>query len=557
MFSFATKDAPLRSSLKHTVILREEHKQSVEANGCNNDTDLFSDIIKNCTKALLSTHSNDGTSIIVEQGVATTSTVSALTENLILQLNQCLDASCACHILDLLSILLVYSECSRGTLTALASNTLHSVFTMSTGEVNVPYTFIKLQAILSNGNQDENARLSIVQESFALLGHTSKVLLRAKDSYTVAFNHFVLAQWSAHVIEGASQNNCLNEMVNALDDFLAASTSQRSKQNSNARSRIKTVLPALNEKTYTCLFELVLHLISTSLSLALPHRVKKMRSAKVYHVMEPYKEIIWPMEVFGKLLSIFQVYYVYFPRRFLLSAIKSSSLIIKRCDYQLQQCVLWRNSQPTQMGLGMDSAAAELLQPLVNGVTLNCIENITSFCNTMKIQQNRNIKGLSENYKRTKAIAGLLYRCEGVKETLQSICQVHNLIYPKNSSTSLGRKGKRIRETNDENLGTGWESHRSSAGIHTPRKIRSRGSPDKSLKSPSVLELLPDPKISKGVHFDSIDDIMTRSIEERFLQSDSEDTHMSYNTDSEKGDDESIKGSDDDDSFGVIGHWGS
>jgi hypothetical protein len=121
----------------------------------------------------------------------------------------------------------------------------------------------------------------------------------------------------------------------------------------------------------------------------------------------------------------------------------------------------------------------------------------------------------------------------------------------------LGRKGKRIRETNDENLGTGWESHRSSAGIHTPRKIRSRGSPDKSLKSPSILELLPDPKVSKGVHFDSIDDIMTRSIKERFLQSDSEDTHMSYDTDSKKGDDESIKGSDDDDSFGVIGHWGS
>ena len=143
MFSFATKDAPLRSSLKHTVILREEQKQSVEANGCSNDTDLFSDIIKSCTEALLSTHSYDGTSNNVEQGVAMTSTVSALTESLILQLNQCLDASCACHILDLLSILLMYSECSRGTLTALASNTLHSVFTMSTGEVNVPYTFIK------------------------------------------------------------------------------------------------------------------------------------------------------------------------------------------------------------------------------------------------------------------------------------------------------------------------------------------------------------------------------------------------------------------------------
>jgi len=548
VFSFATKDAPLRSSLKHNVILREERKQSVEANGCSNDKDLFSDIIKSCAEVLLSAHLNDGTSIIVEQGVAMTSTVSALTENLILQLNQCLDASCACHILDLLSILLIYSECSRGTLAALASNTLHSVFTMSIGEVSVPYTFLKLQNILSNGRQDEDSRSSIVQESFALLGHTSKVLLRGKDSYTAAFNHFILAQWSAFVIEGASQNDCLNEMVNSLDDFLAASTSQRSKQNSNARSRIKTVLPGLNEKTYTSLLELVLHMISTSLSLAMPYRV--------YHVGEPYEEIIWPMKVFGKLLSIFQMYHIYFPRRFLLSVVKSSLLTIKRCDYQLQQCVLWRNSQSTRMGLGVDSAAAELLQPLVNGVASSCIENITSFCNTMKNQQNRNIKGLSDNYKHTKAIAGLLYRCERVKETLQSICQVHNLFYPR---IQLDRKGssKRIRETNEENDETVRESHRSSKGIHTPRKIRSRGSPDKSLKSPSVLELLPDPKISKGVHFDSIDDIMTRSIEERFLQSDSEDTHMSYDTDFKKGYDESIKRSDDDDdSFGVIGHWG-
>jgi hypothetical protein len=556
VFSFATKDAPLRSSLKHNVILRDKRKQSVEASGCCNDKDLFSGIIKSCAEVLLSAHSNDGTSNIVEQGVAMTSTVSALTENLILQLNQCLDASCACHILDLLSILLIYSECSRGTLTALASNTLHSVFTMSIGEVYVPYTFLKLQHILSNGRQDEDSRSSIVQESFALLGHTSKVLLRTKDSYTAAFFHFVLAEWSAFVIEGASQNDCLNEMVNSLDDFLAASTSQRSKQNCNARSRIKTVLPGLNEKTYTSLFELVLHMISTSLSLAMPYRVKKMRSAKVYHVGEPYKEIIWPMKVFGKLLSIFQMYHIYFPRRFLLSVVKSSLLIIKRCDYQLQQCVLWRNSQSTRMGLGVDSAAAELLQPLVNGVASSCIENITSFCNTMKNQQNRNIKGLSDNYKHTKAIAGLLYRCERVKETLQSICQVHKLFYHKNSSTSLDRKGssKRIRETNEENDETVRESHRSSKGIHTPRKIRSRGSPDKSLKSPSVLELLPDPKISKGVHFDSIDDI----IEERFLQSDSDDSHMSYDTDFKKGYDESIKGSDDDDdSFGVIGHWGS
>lgn len=543
MFSFATKDAPLRSSLKHNITLREERTQSAEADGCSNGNDLFSNIIKSCAEVLLSAHSNDSTSSVA---ATTTVSVEALAETLIFQLDLCLDASIACHSLDLLSILLIYSECSRGTLTALASNTLHSVFTMSTGEVNVPYTFSKLQNIFSNGRQDEDSRSSIVQESFAQLDHTSKVLLRTKDSYTAAFNHYILAQWSALVIEGASQNNCLNEMVHSLDDFLAASTSQRSKQNSNSRSRIKTVLSGLNEKTYTCLFELVLHMISTSLSLAMPYRVKKNRSAKVYH-RESYEEIIWPMEVFGKLLSIFQMNYICFPRRFLLSVVKSSLLIIKLCDYQLQQCVLWRNSQPTQMGLAMDSAAAELLQPLVNGVASSCIENITSFCNTMKIQQNRNIKGFSDNYKHTKAIAGLLYRCEGVKDSLQSICQVHNLIYP----------STRIKETNEENDETGWESYRSNKGVHTPRKIRSRGSPDKSLKSPSVLELLPDPKISKGVHFDSIDDIMTRSIEERFLQSDSEDTYMSFDTDSKKGDDESIKESDDDDSFGVIGHWGS
>jgi hypothetical protein len=559
VFSIATKDVTCGSSLKHHVLSREKSKQSPEANGFSNDDSLLSDIIKSCAESLLPVHSNVVKSTALEQELCASSTLTihtgALGEKFIQQLNHCEDASISCYILDLLSILFIHTECSRGILPALASRTLHSVYTRSAGKANLPYILFKLRSIFvkSTNSEDESARTSVVKETFALLINSSNVLLRAKDSFSAAFVHHLLAQWSAHVIEGMSQRYCLTEMVDSLDAFLAGSF-RRPKQNNTSRPRAKTALPGLNKKTYTSLFELMLHMISTSLSLSTPHRVKKKASSNIYHVKEPYEEIIWPMEVHGKLLSIFQTNHMYFPRRFISTTVKVSSIMIKLGDFQLRQCVQWRNSQPTLMGIGMDSAAVELLQPLIDCVASHCIGNIISFCNIMKIQPNCDNGGFGSDYKHTKAIAGLLYGCERIKETLQVVCQAQNLIFPKDfTSAKVTRdSSKRNRGVYEDVYEPGRGNHRSNREFSTPRNIRPRGSHDKTPKSPSIPELLPKPGISEDVRYDSIKC-------NSFLQSDSADSEeSSLHSDADIRDEEMLmQRSDDDDSFGVIGDWGT
>lgn len=543
--------------MRHNFLLRDNRKQSPEAIVCSNAESLLSDIIQSCAEAF-SAHTNGVNSTAQEQALVESSTstnTKALIEKFIQQLKQCEDASISCHILDLLSILFMHTECPRGILPALASGALQSVYTSSAGTANLPYIFFKLHFILikDTNNNDDSARASVVKESFALLIQTSNVLLRAKDPSTAAFVHHLLAQWSALVIEGTSQRSCLNEMVETLDAFLAGSF-RRSNRNNNPRPRVKTALSGLNEKTYTSLFELMLHTISTSLSLSTPHRVKKKRSSRIYQVEEPYEEVIWPMEVYGKLLSIFQTNHMYFPRRFVFITVKISSIMIKLGDFHLRQCVQWRNSQPNQMGIGTDYATVELLQPLIDCVASQCIGNIVSFCNTTKIQLNRGSGGLGSNYRLTKAIAVLLYRCEGIKETLQSICLAHNLIFPKDFSSAqdTGGSPKRKRRAYEGVYEAGGEKHRKNEEFSTPRKIRPRGSHDKTLTPPSVLELLPEPGIGKDVLYDSI-------ISNSIMQSDSADSEeSSLNSDVDiKDDTDSIHEPDDDDSFGVIGDWGT
>ncbi|KAL3810303.1 hypothetical protein ACHAXA_007027 [Cyclostephanos tholiformis] len=306
------------------------------------------------------------------------------------------------------------------------------------------------------------------------------------------------------------------------------------------------LLSGLNEKTYTLLFELTLHMISTSLSLSTPLRVKRKRSVNVIKAEKPYEEVIWPMEVYCRLLSIFQNYSIFFPRRLILTTVKISSNMIKLSNFHLQQCVRWRNSQPTQMGIGMDFAAVELLQPLIDCVASLSLGYIVSFCNAMKIE-----RGLGGNYKHTKAIAGLLFRCEGIKETLQNICQSHILTYPTDFTTTQGTMDshKRKRDVFDEDEEPEMVLHRSNREFATQRK---RGSLTKTNNSPSVLELLSEPGNCEYVHSDSIN---SNSFQK---PNSAESEESSLNSDVRNSDDDdSMQESDDDDSFGVIGDWGT
>jgi hypothetical protein len=543
----------MRISLRH-LILGKKRNQSTEKYGCSNENSVLSGVIQSCAQSILPAHTNRVNPTPSEDGLCNTGAL--LIEELTQQLNQCEEATISCHIIDLLSILFIHTECSRCTLSALVSGTLHSVYRRSAGKVNLPYILFKLHCILNEGTDTTNnsAWASVVKESFASLFQTSKLLIRAKYSSMAFFVHHLLAQWSALVMEDASQRFFLTGIVESLDTFLLDSFRRPKQKKYISRLRTKSALSGLNDTTYTSLFELMLHMISTSLSLSSPLRVKRKRCANINRSEKPYEEVIWPIEVYSRLLSIFQNNLMFFPRRFILLTVKISSSMIKLSKFHLNQCVQWRNSQPTQMGIAVDSAAVELLQPLIDCVALHCLGHIPSFCNAIKIELNCDARGLGINYKHTKAITGLLYRCEGIKETLQSICQSHFLTFPKDFTSKQGSKDspKRKRDDFEDDNKEGMVLRRENRQLSTPPKSRSCGSYNKTLKSPSVLELLSEPGIDEGVHYESITC-------NSFIQNDSADSdEFSLESDIRIDDDEeSMQLLDDDDSFGVVGDWGT
>ncbi len=552
VFSIATKNTPTISALKCNVFRRMGYKQSEESFSSSGSNLWLMDVIQ-CCASISSANFRTATKEGISSSTHSNST-ETLSEIFVHHLNDCKDASISCYVIDLVSILLLNNEWSRGTLAKITQGALYSVYTMSDGKVkNPPYTLIKLNSILIDVSTDEeecfdSVRASFVNETFTNLIQTSKALLKAKDSFTSCFIHRILAHWSALILDGTSCLQFHSELVEAIDSLF----SRRSTQPSNLSPRKRGILTGLNEKSHASLFELLLLMTNASLSLSKPRRVKK-RVSSTYDFAEtsPYGEIIGFMEVYGKLLLMFQSNRINFPRHFICTIVRSSSQTIRISDYQLRQCVQWRNSQPSHFTIGMDCAAVELLQPLVESVASHCIGCIVSFCNTMKVQQNGRKKTFDSSYKDTKAVAGLQYRCEGIKETLQGICQSQKLTLPKDFSSTRVTTAMNILSDIDSSVAK--KKQRVHKDFSPQRSTRSRGALNMALTLPSVLELLPDTDVT----MDMINASITR---ESNLHEDSEDSELN-NVESEiendsihDSDDDNV---DDDDSFGVIGNWGA
>ena len=543
VFSSATKDSPTKSVLQNIIFRRNRSKYPSES-ACSSSSSWFTDVIQSCAimcGATVTSAKKDGTSSSIQSN-----SVAILREIFVTHLNGCKDASISCHIIDLVSILLINAEWSSGTLATITKGALCSVYTMSVGKArNPPYALIKLNSILLEAWANEakwldSDRAPFVIETFKNLIQSSKAILKAKDSFTSAFVHHILAHWSALILDGTSQIKFHTELVASLD----VSFNRRLPQHHiNPSSRKRSSLAGLNEKSHASLFEQLLLMTTASLSLSKPRRMKKRRSSADYIAeTSPYGEIIGLVEVYGRLLLMFQANRINFPRRFIRTIVRSSSQMVRISDYQLRQCVQWRNSQPSQIGLGVDCAAAELLQPLVDSIASHCIGGITSFCNAMKVQQS--------SYKHTRAIAGLNYRCEGIKETLRGICQSQNLILSKDFIAT--NDATVVNELSDDSNPAAKKKQRVHKQFSPQTAPRLSGPINKDLKSPSMLESLPDSDVTMEMINDSI-------ARQSMLQSDSDDSELNdmeseIDQDSTKASDD---GDDDDDSFGVIGNWGA
>ena len=160
----------------------------------------------------------------------------------------------------------------------------------------------------------------------------------------------------------------------------------------------------------------------------------------------------------------------------------------------------------------------------------------------MKVQQS--------SYKHTRAIAGLNYRCEGIKETLRGICQSQNLILSKDFIAT--NDATVVNELSDDSNPAAKKKQRVHKQFSPQTAPRLSGPINKDLKSPSMLESLPDSDVTMEMINDSI-------ARQSMLQSDSDDSELNdmeseIDQDSTKASDD---GDDDDDSFGVIGNWGA
>lgn len=550
VFSNATKDTPTKLELQCNIFRRERSSHPSEsASGGGNSISWFKNVMESCAKIC-------DTNFTASQMSETSSSShpnswTILSKTFATYLNDCKDTSISCHIIDLISILYINSEWSYGTLAKITKGSLYSVYITSAGKVkNPPYTLIKLNSVLreASTNKEEcfdSDRDSFVNDSFTNMIQASKMLMKAKDSFTSAFVHHILAHWSALILDGTSQIKFHTELVESLENFF----NRRSTQNINSYTRKMQILAGLNEKSHSSLFEILLLMINASLSLSKPRRVKKRTSTDKFAGTSPYGEIIGFMEMHCRLLSMFQTNRINFPTSFIRTIVRSSSNIIKICEYQLRQCVQWRNLQPSRISTG-DFAAAELLQPLVDSVASHCIGGIISFCNTMKVQLNGRKKTFDRSYQHTRAIAGLQYRCEGIKETLHDICQSQNLDLPKDFT--LMHDTTVIAKFDVDNP-VAKKKQRTLEELCPQKTISIRGSVNKAPNSPSVLELLPESDVTM--------DMLDASIALQFnLQSDSEDSDRCnvesvIDNDSMQESDAGNDGDDEDDSFGVIGNW--
>jgi hypothetical protein len=424
--------------------------------------------------------------------------IDLLNEQLTLQLTNCQDSSTACHIIDLAAIFTIHHDLEKASkiLIGMSKMALRSIYTPSHVDIDLPYVFYKIGHALKNISDE---RASYFRASFSRLLKTATSILKAKSLLASSFIHYVLCHWSALVVGGSSQDKFLHQTLEYLDEVM---------DSKKVLSKFDQ-LPGLNVKMRTPVFEILLNMVVTSLSLAKPMRAFKASE----QVRTPYGQIIDCFELFHEILELLRDRWVLFPKYIFLKVSYVSLHVVKLGQFHLKNCVKWRNSQTCSLqnlADQQDPAASNLLQPLVDSIARNCIGSITELCTSLQTSDSR--KGLG--YKQIKSITTLSYRCKGLKEFIRNICKSHQLEVP----NFITDRGGILNEN-----GTFTESNASrKRTIHDARESNKRHRNGSNIQA-NDSEQLGDSDLS------------------------GED---------DKSDSGSEIGSDDDSSFGAMGDWG-
>jgi len=486
----------------------------------------FREMLRQCASLMSSDMAVPG-----ETGDSSSSTAASvilIEEVLLRQLELCEDASILCLIVDLLSIILIHSNCSRANLAKITHEAVTSVYTTGDGRVNLPYAFFStVRMIIDKTQHTIHSKENFVTNAFSNFLQIANTLQKSKDSETTTFVHLILSHWSSVFLDKKD----LRSYLRLLQDSVRVVLINRK---SNDFESHASPLPIVSTKNVILLFELVLHMIVSSLTLYDPPHIK--RSIPTFHG-GPFDELISLLEFYSNSILLFQTNSYLFPQRVFFQVTKTSLVTIKLCEYQLRRCVEWRNSCRTLSDVGPqgDLGSPDLLQSLANSIATNCVGTIASFCSSVKKCNSKDPmrfiknRGQSLTYRHSKVIAELLYWCERLNETLSSICQVQHLTIPL-SSESIDKCRTIKRRFGSDSRGIGTKYRR----LDGRKIIRS------VLENPSDREQ-DDPL--------AIDSDYQNNEEEVIMTNETDDN------DCNSLDDESFA-SDDNESFGVIGDWG-
>lgn len=459
-FSLHTQDLPVRLSVLNDYmgVPKQRRKLLIQPH-TNNCSVYLSSLLRACA----ATVSKDDDCASAPIGNVT----KILKEQLIQQFKRCEDSATSCQIIDLISVFIIHIDIDEAStvLADLSQRALNSVYSTNAVKVGLPNAFFKIWHSLKAEKRDaESDYVVIIQDSFSRLFQTANNLQKRTDPSTCAFMHNILTHWSALVLCGASHHNFFSELCESVDEVIANSCTQEPRR--FHRSSKKAKLSGLNEKNCVAVFELLIQMVVTSLSLSRPSRVCRDRDCTtVQSENGPYHKVVEAFLAFDRMLRLFQGYHKFFPQRIFIRVTRATPHVIKLGIHQFQVCVEWRNSQSLSLQNihGEDHAGVCFLQPLIAVIACNCIGRIEAFCDSLKrstAASNMSDTRSGLSCKHSRAIAGLLFKCDRAREILQNISRTQNLMLP--SQVFINSQNEMLHEKTVQHEVTGSENHRQS-----------------------------------------------------------------------------------------------
>ena len=451
-FLLHTKDLKIQLHVDERIDVIHRKKVRLKPDSTENITSI-SDLLVACA--------SNGTKDESISKSSLDATVETLVGQLVEQIELCEDSSITCQIIDLISMITIHIDIDKAC--AVVKNVTKEVlgifYNSAVAEVDLPYILCKIGNCVRSDNES--------QASFSRLFQLAKKMMKIRD--LSVFVHILLSHWSALILGGSSQDHFLADICEAVDDVLSFASNMNSKQTDKRTSK-RNQFPSLSAKMSTHVFELLMQMTASSLSLV--HLVQKYekKSNRNENERTSYDDTIRLLAVFHKMICVFQSHSVFFSRHTFFGVTKTSLLVASVSIYQLQNCVRWRSSQHFSLHnlANDDQSSVNSLQPLVEAICSYCIESIVTFCDSFKRSDSEN----EHCHKYAKAIATLSYKCEGLKKVVQTICSTQGLLIQNNvirnesnSGTNLSKRCNesthqvKKRQRNCSDIGTSSSSY--------------------------------------------------------------------------------------------------